>query len=110
MKITFEHRIRGYLVGDIWMPQTECYKPLSYSVSDQEARWSEPGTLREHVLAATRDGDFQSCEIADGYLETVATIVRNGRRYTRSAIRDLSSFPSIADCIRSDWSGPSFEG
>jgi len=43
--------ISGYLVGDIWMPATECYKDLHYDLTREDARFTEPGTLRDHVLA-----------------------------------------------------------
>ena len=97
--------LSGYLVGPIWWPSEECYKRFDYNLTDEESRWSEPGTLRDHVLAITNDGDFQHCEIADGILEI--TTYKTNRR--RSRIFDLSMFPSIADCIKSDWCGPSFD-
>jgi hypothetical protein len=107
--VSFEHYIRGYVVGPIWWPVgTEAWKHLTYDITDQDARWSEPGTLRDHALRALNDGDFQSCSIAAGELVTIATIQRNGRTYTRRESRPLTCFPSIADCLHEDpdWCPP----
>lgn len=102
--------IHGYLVGTIWMPAAECFKPLTYDLTREDARFTEPGTLRDHVLRATNDGDFQSCEIADGVLvaEMVTRTATSTKRRTRQF--DLSRFPSIADCIRTEWEGPVYDG
>lgn len=105
-KPIFTHEIRGYLVGPIWMPATECYKPLRYQLTNEDARFNEPLTLREHVLRATNDGNFQYCQIADGELVTTAYITKETRNYRRSVSRPLSAFPSIADCVKTDWDGP----
>jgi len=100
--------LRGFVVGPIWWPVgEECYKPLDYSITDQNARWSEPGTLRDHVLRATNDGDFQSCTLAQ------AELVVERRTGNRRVIRSfrLSRFPSVADCLHpdgDDWC-PSFD-
>lgn len=91
--------LRGFVVGPIWWPAgAECYKPLEYNCTDQNARWSEPGTLRDHVLRATNDGDFQHCTIAHG--ELVVTVQRERRTIKRSF--PLSKFPSVADCLHPD--------
>lgn len=95
-------RLRGFIVGPIWMPAVECYKPLDYSISDERRRWSGPGTLRAHVLAATNDGDFQSATLAHG--ELVIERRAGNRRVIRSF--PLSHFPSVADCLHpagDDW-------
>lgn len=89
--------LRGYIVGTIWMPAVECYKPLDYCISDQR-RWSELGTLRDHVLAATNDGDFQSATLA--HAEIVIERQTGNRRVIRSF--PLSRFPSVADCLHPD--------
>jgi hypothetical protein len=91
--------LRGFIVGPIWWPAgAECYKPLSYSITDERVRWSEPGTLRDHVLAATNDGDFQSATLAQ------AELVVERRAGNRRVIRSfpLSHFPSVADCLHPD--------
>lgn len=103
----YEMTITGWLVGNIWMPNAECYKPFKHSIDGQDSRWSEKGTLRDHVLAATRDGDFQSCKIAEGILEVSMFVGRNGKRITRWFPLDM--FPSIADCVKTDWDGPGAE-
>ena len=105
MPVTLE--IRGTLVGPIWMPACECYKPLSYDIGREQARTvGGKMTLRDHVLRATNDGDFQHCEIADGVIvATFKRATKNGYN-TRTRYFDLARFPSIADCLRLDWGGP----
>lgn len=108
--------IRGYVVGPIWWPSgAECFKPLSYNLTRENARFTEPGSLRDHVLAATNDGDFQSCTIACGELVVKRTSYTTDaqQRITRkrcvTRIFPLSRFPSIADCLHpdgDDWCPP----
>jgi hypothetical protein len=102
-------RITGFVVGPIWWPVgVECYKPLNYSITREDARFSAPGTLRDHVLAATNDGDFQHCTIAQGRL--VVTRLIGSRRVTRGW--PLDYFPSVRDCLHpdgDDWFPPSAE-
>ena len=102
--------IHGYLVGNTWMPATECYKPLNYDFAPQEKLWSEPGTLRDHVLAATDDGDFCGAKIANGVL--VARVKRyvGSTIITRTRYFALDKFLSIADMINNDWEGPNGDG
>jgi hypothetical protein len=91
--------LRGFLVGPIWWPMgAECSKPLSYSITREDERFTEPGTLREHVLAATNDGDFHGATIAHG--ELVVTVHRDRRKIVRSF--PLDRFLSIADCLHGD--------
>ncbi len=100
--------ISGYLVGPIWMPPVECYKHFTYDLSREaprlEGRDGERATLRDHILSMMTEqgGDFQWCEIADAVL--CITIYKPNRQ--RSRIWYLRSFPSIADCIKTDWAGP----
>jgi hypothetical protein len=98
--------ITGYLVGDIWMPAIECWKRLDYDLTREEARFTEPGTLRDHILAATNDSDFQSCSIAHGELTVTRTTVSldNHTRRTKRVTRSwpLEHFPSIRDCLHND--------
>lgn len=111
-EIEITHKIKGYLVGNIWMPQTECYKPLDYDLTREDARFSDSdgkkrvGSLWDHCSRACNDGDFQFCAIADGVLETTASIKRGGKIYTRRVYRELAQFPSITDLIKQDWNGP----
>lgn len=101
--------LRGYVVGPIWWPAgSECYKPLAYSITRENGRFTEPGTLRDHVLRATNDGDFQSCTLAR------AELVIERRQGNRRVIRSfpLSRFPSVADCLHpdgDDWC-PQYDG
>jgi hypothetical protein len=106
MQVETNIRIKGYLVGNIWMPDIECYKRLSYNLTRENERLSEPGTLRDHVLRATRDGDFQSCSIADGVLLVTRTKQNKTGTVSRTRAFPLRMFPSIADCLNEDWAGP----
>ncbi len=98
--------ISGFVVGPIWWPVgQECYKPFTYNVTREDESSTEPSSLRDHVLAITNDGDFQYCKIADGFLEIT---IRKPNR-SRSRVFELDIFPSIADCLKDDWCGPSPE-
>ena len=97
-----EITIRGYVVGPIWMPAVEAYKPFTYNLTRERQRWIANGTLRDHIVEIISDGDFRDCRIADGQLEI--TVVKNNRR--RSRVWDLAKFPSIQDCLNLDWPGP----
>jgi hypothetical protein len=94
--------ISGYLVGQIWMPAAECYKPFTYDVQREQARTIGKMTLRDHALRATNDGDFQGCDIAEGVLSVT---IRNGR-YKRTRHFSLEQFASIEDMRRDNWDGP----
>lgn len=94
--------LRGYIVGPIWWPAgAECFKPLDYDITSESARM-DGGTLRDHVLRATNDGDFQSATLA--HAELVVERRNGSRRVIRSF--PLSRFPSVADCLHpegDDW-------
>lgn len=96
-------KISGYLVGQIWMPATECWKELSYDVT-QESKRIVGGkvTLRDHVLRATNDGDFQDCVIACGELIATRRSNKNGRTVTVERRFPLDLFPGIADMLHDD--------
>ena len=98
--------IHGFLVGHIWMPAAECYKPLAYDITAEDERFSESLTLREHVLRATNDGDFQSGAIADGYIKATVTKLQGASVVKRTRCFPLNRFPSIEDCRKDDWEGP----
>lgn len=95
--------ITGYIVGAIWWPSgAECWKDLNYDATDQQARTDGKMTLRDHLIRATMDGDFQSCTVAAGTL-TIETISRKGSSMVkRSRSWPLDKFPSIADCLHDD--------
>lgn len=96
--------LTGYIVGQIWWPAgTECWKDLHFDCTDYAKRCTPRATLRDCVLAATNDGDFQGCDIAQGelVLET-RKAGPDGRMTTRRKSYPLSRFPSIADCLHSD--------
>ena len=109
-----EIKIHGYVVGEIWMPQVECWKSLDFNATDYEARCINGGrrgklTLREMVDSALMQegGDFRHCAIADGFL-TVEMRRRSGSgtQTIRRRHFPLEMFPSIADMRRDDWEGP----
>lgn len=73
--------IKGYLIGAIWWPVgEECYKPISYSVTREDGRFSEPGTLRDHVLHMLMEhgGDFQNARVA-GEIVVTSEMVSDNR-------------------------------
>jgi hypothetical protein len=97
--------LRGYLVGHIWMPNVECWKDLSYNITRED---SQQGTLRDHVLRATNDGDFRSCVIAGGELVATRREQREGRTVTIERRWPLDCFKSIRDMLHDDpdWMPP----
>ncbi len=99
MKLETKIILHGTLIGMIWMPSVTCTKPLRYDLTREDARFTEPGTLRDHVLRATNDGDFQSCKIMDGIMEVTVTITKGTRRYNRTRYFDLTLFKGIADMV-----------
>jgi len=103
---TISIKISGYLVGDSWLPQIECWKPLSYDITREDARCDGPAGLRWHVCAATNDGDFQGADIADGFVTITREGARDGIKVKRSRDFPLTMFPSVSDMVRADWDGP----
>lgn len=91
--------IVGYIFGKIWLPPVECWKRIRYDVLDRQAQTVGKMALRDHVLAATCDGDFQSCRLAQAYLRVV---IQSGK-YRRIREWPLSLFPSIADMVDDEW-------
>lgn len=106
--ITFQHTLEGYLVGPIWAG-CEAHKPFAYNVALEDKLFLQPGSLRDHLLRVTNDGDFVSCEVADASLVTKAIITKGSRRYVRERVTPLERCKSVADMVRVDWEGPSFE-
>jgi hypothetical protein len=96
----FEHSLVGDLVGPIWQG-VECTKALNYNLTREDGRFVQHGTLRDHVLNATNDGDFVHCNVA-GALKTVLTIRKGGRVYTRVRWTDLDRCKSVADMVRAE--------
>ena len=100
--------IRGYLVGPIWQPGfDECWRHFNYDLTREDKRFTEPGTLHDHMLSATRDGDFQSTVVAQG--ELIIQVTRRnaaGETITRTRSWPLDRFPSIRDFLHPDpdWS------
>lgn len=93
--------IYGEIQGDIWMPSTTCVK--HFDISEDAFLYSDGSrpTLRDMVLKATNDGDFQSANISWGFLriEMTRQHVSGHGKFTRTREFDLRKFPSIADCI-----------
>ena len=96
-------RIHGQIQGPIWMPACVCTK--SFNVSEDDFRYSDGSrpTLRDMVLRATNDGDFQSADISFGWLTVESVIPRSDGhgQVSRKRSFDLRSplFASIADCV-----------
>ena len=95
--------IRGFLVGPIWWPAgTESFKPITYDLTGEDSRFASRGTLRDHLLAITNDGDFQHCHIACGELTIEVRRSSGGTIYSKVRTWPLGHFPSIADCVHDD--------
>lgn len=94
-----EVSITGTIAGQIWMPAATCGK--HFTIDESDFRYSDGSrpTLREMVLRATNDGDFQSCEIIDA----TVTFKRSTQTLTGTIVRtrhmDIRQFPSVADCV-----------
>lgn len=106
--ITFNHALRGYLVGNLWQG-CEAWKPMAYDITREDKRYTTPGSLRDHVLVATNDGDFVHAKLADCDLVTVATINRGGRPYQRVRVVSLEDCPTVSDMVEPHWAGPSLD-
>ena len=96
--------LQGTIAGTIWMPAATCAK--HFKVVDKPGPWgdfhysdgSRP-TIREMVLKATNDGDFQSCSIIDATVTVERrTAGRNGETVRRRHF-DIRQFPSVSDCV-----------
>jgi hypothetical protein len=112
--MTIQYQINGYLVGNAWMPSAECYKPLAYRFVREDSFRPSPfsdtqETLRDAMLEATRDGDFQSCDVADGFLTITKTVQRGATMRKVSRHFPLSMFASVSDMVRNDWDGPNVD-
>ena len=96
-------RIHGQIQGPIWMPTCVCTK--FFNVSENDFLYSDGSrpTLRDMVLKATNDGDFQSADVSFGWLTVEAIVTRKDGKgqVTRKRHWDLRSplFASIADSI-----------
>ena len=102
MPSTIAH-VHGQIQGRIWMPSVTCTK--SFSVSENDFRYSDGSrpTLRDMVLRATNDGDFQSANVSWGWLTVEAIVKRKDGRgqVSRKRSWDLRSplLAFIADSI-----------
>lgn len=96
---TTDITLSGYIVGPIWWPTgAECFKPLTFSVLDYRDR-CDGATLRDCVLSALQDGDFQSASIAQGQ---ILITMQNERQHRVTRAFPLSKFADVADCLHSD--------
>ena len=95
--------IHGQIQGRIWMPACVCTK--SFRVSEDDFRYSDGSrpTLRDMILRATNDGDFQSAAVSYGWLTVETILPRKDSRgqITRKRSWNLRSplFSSLADLI-----------
>ena len=86
------------------MPATVCGKQFTVTERDFSTtigldRKGNRPTLRDMVLKATNDGDFQSCEIADATVTFERTVYGETRTRTVKRHVDIRQFPSVADCV-----------
>ena len=97
----YHAHIEGQIQGPIWMPSVVCTK--SFNVSEDDFRYSDGSrpALRDMVLRAINDGDFQSADISFGNLIIEAINPRKDGRgqIARTRSFDLRMFGSVADCI-----------
>ena len=95
--MNIQWNIRGYLVGPIWWPVgAECWKDLDFTCDDES-------TLRDNVVRAhCFDGDFSSCDIAQGELVGTYRKQVGGKTVTVQRSFPLTMFPSVKDCLHSD--------
>jgi hypothetical protein len=86
------------------MPAAVCTK--DFTVSEDDFRYSDGSrpTLRDMVLRATNDGDFQSANVSFGELviEIISLRKDSNGSVTRKRYFDLRMFASIADSIVSE--------
>lgn len=97
--------IRGYLVGNIWMHNAECWKEIKYDVTHKNELYVNgyASSFRDHVVSILADSDFQSCAIAQGEVVITMTGCRGNARRVVTHAYPLSRFPSVADCLHDDW-------
>ena len=106
MRTTYE--LHGYLTGTLWQG-CEAYKNLNLKFvrneTDRPSPWIDAHeTLRDAMLAATSDGDFQSCKVADGFLRCKTRSRLGYIVHVRTY--ELSRFPSVADMVNEKGCGP----
>jgi hypothetical protein len=100
-------RIRGSLIGTIWMPAAKMFKNVDETFSlcrqrreDHSAHgFKDVDDLRDALLKITNDGDFQECAISRGALLTVIFKDR-GREIRKS--RYLAGQGENADLFTDD--------
>ena len=100
----YEVTVHGTIAGKIWMPAATCGK--RFSLTDKPGPWGdfhyadgEKASLRDMILKATNDGDFQSCHVIDATV-TVKRITQTlTGQITRTRHMDIRQFPSVADCV-----------
>lgn len=105
MKTYTEVTINGTLGGSIWMPSVTCGK--YFKLSNQQYPFGGlhgKATLRDMVLCATNDGDFQSCSIAEATVTFTRTRETATGRIVRRRTMDIRQFPSVADCVLAEGS------
>lgn len=93
--------IRGWIQGKIWMPPVTCTKHFHISEVDFRYADGKKPTLRDMVLKATNDGDFQSAELSEGELILTMVLPRADKKgsITKTKTFNLRWFPSVSDCV-----------
>jgi hypothetical protein len=106
MTTTTTVTLRGHIVGPIWMPTTDCWKPVEADSESFERSTGERPTARDLALRATEDGDFMHCRLtADSEFEFERVTRSNGSVKVLHRRVPVTAFPSIADCVdeRESW-------
>lgn len=98
--------LNGLVVGNIWMPNAECWKNVS--IGENDFRYSDGSrpTLRDMAERATNDGDFQSCNLtADSEFIFTRERVTSSGVVVRRRRMHVSQFPSVRDMVdaRESW-------
>jgi hypothetical protein len=75
MKTIFYYKVYGNITGNIWMPQTKCSKAFSLICERDIVNQNRNPfayhfeSLRDILLHISNDGDFQSCDINECFLD-----------------------------------------
>lgn len=92
------------------MPSVTCAKEFSLAESDFHYSDGSRPTIREMVLRATNDGDFQSCNILDATVTFKRSRVTATGTVVRTRHMDIRQFPSVSDCVTAFESDEYFAG
>lgn len=103
---TIQTTLHGHLIGNIWMPNTRCSKPVSLDMTAMRDRLSPSrgGSLRYMVGQVCNDGDFQSAMLSqDSFIEVTCTTRRGSKVRKVSRVLALADLPEVADYVSEDF-------